>query len=182
MSNARNLARLLPNSSGLLPDANLAAIAASKLSGQVAYANAPSGSIIQTVSTPYNGSVATNSSTPVHLGAQISITTKLANSKILVSLSAPVQVNNGANCRFALSWRSSVDNYASDVAVYPAVIEGGWYELPSHLEYYHSPSQPAGTTITYKLYVSKQSGSGYLYLIDSWGYAGGLPIVAMEIV
>jgi hypothetical protein len=49
MSLARNLARLFPNASGLLPNANIEAMAASKLTGQVPDANAPSGSVIQVV-------------------------------------------------------------------------------------------------------------------------------------
>ena len=47
MSNARNIARLLPNVSGQLPDTNLASIAANKLVGQLPGGNMPSGSIKQ---------------------------------------------------------------------------------------------------------------------------------------
>jgi hypothetical protein len=47
MGKARDLARLSPNSSGQLPDANLLALAANKLSGVIPDANAPSGSVIQ---------------------------------------------------------------------------------------------------------------------------------------
>jgi hypothetical protein len=47
MSLARNLARLFPNASGLLPNANIEAMAANKLTGQVPDANAPSGSVLQ---------------------------------------------------------------------------------------------------------------------------------------
>lgn len=59
MGIARNIARLIPNGSGLLPNANIEAVAASKLTGSVALAtqvsgtlpdaNAPSGSILQVV-------------------------------------------------------------------------------------------------------------------------------------
>ena len=51
MGIARNIARLIPNGSGLLPNANIEAVAASKLTGQVADANAPSGSVTQVVTT-----------------------------------------------------------------------------------------------------------------------------------
>lgn len=50
MGIARNIARLVPNGSGLLPNANIEAVAASKLTGQVPDANAPPGSVIQVVS------------------------------------------------------------------------------------------------------------------------------------
>lgn len=49
MSNARNLARLLPNTSGQLPDANLAALSANKISGALAKANMAGGSVLQVV-------------------------------------------------------------------------------------------------------------------------------------
>lgn len=49
MSLARNLARLFPNASGLLPNANIEAMAASKLTGQVPDANASVGSVIHVV-------------------------------------------------------------------------------------------------------------------------------------
>lgn len=144
--------------------------------------NTTPGTVVQTVHTSYSTSVSINTTTPTNIGPQISITTKVANSKIYVSLSAPCQLNNGNAVRYAISWRNSTDNYASNSAVYPAVIESGWYELPGHFATWSNPSQPAGTTITYKLYAYRTSGSGGLYLIDSWGYGGDLPIVAMEIV
>jgi hypothetical protein len=141
----------------------------------------PSGSVIQTVYTPYNGSNAINTTTPTHIGPQISVVTKIANSKIYVSLSAPCQVNNSAAVRYAISWRNSTDNYASNSGVYPVVIDSGWYQLPSHFAIWSNPSVAAGTTITYKLYAYRTYGSGELYLIDSWGFGGGLPLIAMEI-
>jgi hypothetical protein len=47
MGIARNIARLIPNGSGLLPNTNIEAVAASKLTGQVADANAPSGALFR---------------------------------------------------------------------------------------------------------------------------------------
>jgi hypothetical protein len=158
-------------------------LSAAKLTaGTLPKAQMPSGSIVQTVYAEYSSSVATNSATPVAFGPQISITTTVANSKILVSFSSPCQLNNASNVRFAISWRNSTDNYASNPGpVYPAVIDSGWYELPAHFETYSNPSVAAGTTITYKMYAVKQTGSGSLYLIDSWGYGSTLPVIAMEI-
>lgn len=155
---------------------------ASLASGVPSAAKLPAGSVIQTVYAAYSTSTATNSATPVAIGPQISITTTVANSKILVSASMPCQLNNGSAVTFSVSWRNSTDSYASNIAVYPAVIDSGWYELPSHFQTYSNPSQPAGTTITYKIYVSRASGSGYLYLVDSWSTGGSnMPIIAMEI-
>ena len=158
--------------------------AAINLSNATSLARAamPSGSVIQTVYVAYGTSIATSSTTPIAIGPQISITTTVANSKILVSLSAPCQLNSGSAGQFNIAWRNSTDSYASSTSIYPAVIESNWYELPSHFQTYSNPSQPAGTTITYKIYVSRVSGSGSLYLVDAWVTgAANMPIIAMEI-
>jgi hypothetical protein len=150
--------------------------------GTLPVGRAPSGSVIQTVYTPYGTSVATNSSSPTAIGPQISITTTVANSKIIVSLSSPCQLLNTSDVQYNVAWRNSTDNYTNNTSVYPAVISGGWYELPSHFSTVSNPSAAAGTTITYKLYVNKVSGTGYIYLIDAWNTsAGGLMLTAMEI-
>ena len=165
-----------------LPTANGTVITTGSTGQVIPRAALPTGSVIQTVYAAYNTSTSTNSTTPVAIGPQISITTTVANSKILVSLSAPTQINNGSAVTFSVSWRNSTDSYASNIAVYPAVIDGGWYELPSHFQTYSSPAVAAGTTITYKIYVARVSGSGYLYLVDSWSTgASNMPIIAMEI-
>jgi len=155
---------------------------ASLASGVPSAAKLPAGSVIQTVYAAYSTSTSTNSATPVAIGPQISITTTVANSKILVSASMPCQLLNTSDVTYTVSWRNSTDNYASNIAAYPAVISGGWYELPSHFQTYSTPGVAAGTTITYKIYVARASGSGYLYLVDSWGTgASNMPIIAMEI-
>lgn len=90
MGIARNIARLIPNGSGLLPNANIEAVAASKLTGQVPDANAPSGSVIQVVSTTKTDTFSevlganTNSSTNC---IEVSITPSSASNKILVMVS-----------------------------------------------------------------------------------------------
>ena len=69
MSNARNLSKLIPNSSGLIANANIdssAAIAQSKLAA-IASSNLPAGSIIQVKGDNYNAAVniETVSTTPI---------------------------------------------------------------------------------------------------------------------
>jgi hypothetical protein len=86
MGIARNLARLVPNGSGLLPNANIEAMAASKLTGQVPDANAPSGSVIQVVSATKIDTFTTTSSSYVDVtGLNISITPSSASNKILIT-------------------------------------------------------------------------------------------------
>jgi hypothetical protein len=97
MGIARNLARLVPNGSGLLPNANIEAVAASKLTGQVADANAPSGSVVQMLQWGYNSvyeNFGQNSefALPSPLGdGSIVITPSNANNKIRVQ----AQINCG---------------------------------------------------------------------------------------
>lgn len=87
MGIARNIARLVPNGSGLLPNANIEAVAASKLTGQVPDANAPLGSVIQVVSTTktdtFIGNVQNNTWNDI-TGMSVNITPSSASNKILV--------------------------------------------------------------------------------------------------
>lgn len=95
MGRAFDLARLL-NSSGLVPDAKLLALAASKLTGQVPDANAPSGSVIQVVNSFSTTSYVTNSSTPQATNLSASITPVSASSKILVLMTVAFRNDGGA--------------------------------------------------------------------------------------
>ena len=95
MGIARNIARLIPNGSGLLPNANIEAVAASKLTGLVASANAVSGSVIQVVSTTTNAQLSGNlgattnpTSTSGTSYVTLSFTPKLATSKLFLTTSA----------------------------------------------------------------------------------------------
>lgn len=86
MSNARNIARLLPNTSGQLPVGNLqdASITASKLSGKMAASNMVSGSVIQMVHVNSYCNESTTTDGLVTASASISITPYFASSKIFV--------------------------------------------------------------------------------------------------
>jgi len=97
MGIARNIARLVPNGSGLLPNANIEAVAASKLTGSVALAtqvsgtlpdaNAPSGSVLQVVSTTKTDTFSTTVSDGTFVditGFSASITPISTSSKIFV--------------------------------------------------------------------------------------------------
>lgn len=87
MGIARNIARLVPNGSGLLPNANIEAVAASKLTGQVPDANAPSGSVLQVVTTQTTTQVSvTGSDAGIGLSASITV---LNNSRVLVLTVVP---------------------------------------------------------------------------------------------
>lgn len=83
MGIARNIARLVPNGSGLLPNANIEAVAASKLTGQVPDANAPSGSVVQIVTGTYDSTYSSDSTSFADL-ISLSITPISSSNKILI--------------------------------------------------------------------------------------------------
>ena len=89
MGIARNIARLVPNGSGLLPNANIEAVAASKLTGQVPDANAPSGSVIQVQETSSTTTITTSTATYVNLFS-VSITPQSSSNQILLMIGVPL--------------------------------------------------------------------------------------------
>lgn len=91
MGIARNIARLVPNGSGLLPNANIEAVAASKLTGQVADENAPSGSVIQVGYVSSSTEYSTSSTSFQATNVSLSFTPSSATSKII--LQSDVVVN-----------------------------------------------------------------------------------------
>jgi hypothetical protein len=96
MGIARNIARLVPNGSGLLPNANIEAVAASKLTGQVADANAPSGSVIQVVYQQAGGSSITSTSGDLTMLTS-AITPTSASNKILAIMSVVTERTGGGS-------------------------------------------------------------------------------------
>lgn len=111
MGKARDLARLSPNSSGQLPDANLLALAASKLTGQVPDSNAPSGSVIQVITVNKTNTFASSTGNTTTwqdvTDLSITITPKDANSKFLVM--AMLQIGKTS---FSSYWRIVRDGTA----------------------------------------------------------------------
>jgi hypothetical protein len=185
MGIARNLARLVPNGSGLLPNANIEAMAASKLTGQVADANAPSGSVIQVVSTNVTGNFSTSSGSFVHAtNHSLSITTSVANSRIILFCNTPIQLQATTSATLgATTFRSSLDSYAANIGetinVNTTDAGSGWIEQAT-LHSVHSPAQSASTAITYRVYV--RCSASTLYFPDPWGFGSfSFNFMAMEI-
>lgn len=104
-----NVATTLPNNivtadkiaAGAVTDPKIAAMAASKLSGQVPDANAPSGSVIQVVNATYSTSVVTASTSLVDTGLSASITPISASSKILVIVNQTITPSTSGSNTFA---------------------------------------------------------------------------------
>ena len=74
----------------------------------------PSGSVIQTVNSTFNGGGALNSQSYVAAATLGTITTTVANSKILTFTNIPIQTSDNDNIYF-IALRSSLDSYASNL-------------------------------------------------------------------
>jgi hypothetical protein len=184
MGIARNIARLIPNGSGLLPNANIEAVAATKLTGTVPDANAPSGSVIQVVNANATGSFSTSSGSFVHAtNHSLSITTSVANSRIILLCNTPIQlIATTSGTLGATTFRSSIDSYSANIgetiSANATEAGSGWGEW-STLHAVHSPAQGAGTAITYRVYVRCSASTAYFP--DPWGYGHTSNFMAMEI-
>ena len=142
------------------------------------------GAVLQVVSTQVVGSFNTSSSSYVHATNQsISITSTVANSKFLVMDFTPVQLGDADN-QASTTLRSSVDSYVSDLCEHLHVgysaVNDGW-RMTTPLTVLHSPSQPASTTITYRAYVKRYTGSDGVYYPDPWGRAFAFGFYVLEI-
>ncbi len=149
-------------------------------------AKLPSGSVIQVVNHSITSGASTTSSSAVALVTLGSITTTKLNSKIIVSSTLPTQISTNSNGRGVYGLRSSVDSYSSSLETHVSVnyAEGsnGWVQLDSNFYALHNPSQASGTTITYKIYGSKNQGTGGIYILDAWGQSVNHAVVLQEIV
>ena len=181
MGIARNIARLVPNGSGLLPNANIEAVAASKLTGQVPDANAPSGSVVQVVTGNYGSYTSTTSTTPVDTGLSASITPTSASNRILVfvSINGIERGSTSPIARFRLL-RNSSDIFSFENAIFAGSTTTGYGN--SSTSYLDSPSTTSATT--YKVQWNISNNTGIIYINNyATGGAGttNCTITLMEI-
>lgn len=180
MGIARNIARLIPNGSGLLPNANIEAVAATKLTGTVPDANAPSGSVIQVIQSVYAGSsVTTSSATPVTTNFSASITPSSSSSKILVIANPSWSVNSagGANGTAVMHiYRGGSSRYQMYCRTYTYVTSNGVYQNNAQaLIYLDSPATTSSTA--YTLFFELVNGDGTSFTPDG----GNSSMTLMEI-
>ena len=166
MGIARNLARLVPNGSGLLPNANIEAVAASKLTGQVADANAPSGSVIQVIqSSITSAQIAVSPGLAlVSTGISQAITPQSTSSKILV---IPVMTNvyNNGTGGFGFSiYRGATNIYNHGYAQAGGYL-GSLYNDGNdigNVTYPYLDSPSTASAVTYTIYVGTYGSAGYI--------------------
>jgi hypothetical protein len=143
----------------------------------------PLGHVIQTIYGESSSVTSTTSTSHTSTGLVKPITTKMANSKILVVYDFCVQMNftNGGTSEVSIF--NSLDNYATKlISKAAATYDNHWVMLPNGLQVLHSPNQSAGTTITYDLRMRKTSGSASMYIVDNWnGSSAKQTVVIMEI-
>jgi hypothetical protein len=143
----------------------------------------PTGSVLQVVESVITGTFSTTSTSYTHAtNTSLSITTSVANSKILLICNNPIQIDVGD--RAQTTFRSSIDSYSANIGETLVVNEpesaSGWIQT-STIQKLHSPNQAANTAITYRIYIRRQAGSNAVYFADSWGADIAFSFIAMEI-
>lgn len=156
-SNSPLTSELIPNS--IITNAKINDVAATKLTGQVPDANAPSGSVIQVVQAfSDQGQGTTSSSFTKHTGLTLSITPRATNSKILVMYTAFGYVNGNGNHLCTTIYRNSTNLGANHGF-------GNFYSASSgYTEHYasgHFLDSPNSTSATEYAVYFKILGSGY---------------------
>jgi hypothetical protein len=196
MGIARNIARLVPNGSGLLPNANIEAVAASKLTGQVPDANAPSGSVIQIVQVKKTDTFSTNSQSFVDItGLSASITPTSASNTILVCANFNASGDQHSDIRLVRGSTPIAIGDASGSQIQSTFhfymgmsSSGGGYNI-YNLAMMWMDNPATTSSVTYKAQASNNWTSSYTTLLNRTfqdqdaGYNGRTPstITLMEI-
>ena len=162
-SNSPLTSELIPNS--IITNAKINDVAATKLTGQVPDANAPSGSVIQVVQgTLAAGSWSTTSTSNVSTGLSASITPVSSSNKILIVFSGRLDTQ-ASNVAGALSFFKNSSLLVSEVAnQYTA--SGGYTNTTLSFTYLDSPSTTSSTA--YQIYGRVGYGSGTISQSGLW--------------
>lgn len=144
----------------------------------------PAGAVLQVVNANITSGTSTSSSSYIFAtNHTLSITTTVANSKIILFCNTPLQLQS-TNSLGQTTFRSSIDSYTANLGetVFANYNEAssGWKQA-TILQTIHSPAQALGTTITYRIYIRAASGGGTVYFPDSWGLSYSYSFMAMEI-
>lgn len=144
MSNARNLARLLPNTSGQLPDAAMA-----------------SGSVLQVVSTTFNSQVVATTSSFVATGCSLSITPTSSTSKIVCLFTGWGSVSGSGIHGIASIFRNGSVNLNGPYGNNFFTDAGGYTEFPIALSAYDTPNTTNETT--YEIYIRQDGVANFAF-------------------
>lgn len=196
MGIARNIARLIPNGSGLLPNANIEAVAASKLTGTVSDsqiagltasklsgvipdANAPSGSVVQVVQGTYDGT-ATMNGTGVTLDVVSCTITPSSSSNRILLIAHFLGGSNGAGGNSVWFRRNSTDIGQSSQGGAGQTGTGYWLQSRYYsdsdnqgggsMNYVDSPGTTSAITYTVRVR-NRTDSSNALRLNMNWAYS-----------
>ncbi len=141
--------------SNAVTDAKIAAVATSKLTGDIPYANMPVGSVIQVQETSNNTTQSTTSTNPIVI-LSISITPKLTSSKMILMGSTPVAVSVGTSNAYASTY--IYDPGGNQLA--RSITGQAGYNSDQHALFaVHSPGSTSSQTYTFSL-GSSSGGTG----------------------
>jgi len=141
--------------SNAVTDAKIAAVATSKLTGDIPYANMPVGSVIQVQETSNNTTQSTSSTNPIVI-LSISITPKLTSSKMILMGSTPVSVSVGTSNAYASTY--IYDPGGNQLA--RSITGQAGYNSDQHALFaVHSPGSTSSQTYTFSL-GSSSGGTG----------------------
>ena len=149
-------------------------------------AEMPTDSVIQAITNTFNGS-STSSSSYVAMATCGSITTSMANSRLIVIAAGQTQIGQttSQNGRANYQLRSSVDSYSASLHTQVVVnfnnANNGWDQASTAFHAIHSPSAASGTTITYKIYGRVAAANPGTYVVDAWGEGAQGKLTIMEI-
>jgi hypothetical protein len=163
-------------SAGAIASNDIASLAATKLTGTVPDANAPSGSVVQVVSTTKTDTFSTGTTEAwVDIsGLSVTITPSSSSNKVLVTWDVCFSGNNGAVGYFLRLVRNStaisIGNAAGNrtratAGISPSNVDsyGGGSSSVSFLD---SPSSTSATT--YKVQLWQISGTQSIFINNSW--------------
>ena len=168
MTQAANLGALGTNAgtTGTFP--------AASLTGVLGYANLPTGSVLQVVNATYGTETSTTSTSYVTTNITASITPKFSTSKILITVTDPIQ-SNGSTAVSITLFRGTVAGTNLFGSVGFAYNAGSTYSSVASVAYLDSPATTSSTTYT----VGFKSGTGST--VWSTVYNGTGTITLMEI-
>ena len=134
----------------------------------------PAGHVIQAVDNPITPAVQSSSSNYYSNNTYATIILKKANSKIAFFPASSPQINDGGDAHYTVHWRyrdpgGTWSSYADTLRIRLKLHgHASWRELPLGGVGLHSPNQPAGKELEYRVYYEVNAGS--VYDADAWGY------------
>lgn len=178
-ANSPLTSELIPNS--LITNAKINDVAATKLTGQVPDANAPSGSVIQVVQTQITAQTIFSSSSYVDATSfSASITPSSTSSKILVVMNVHTYLDNFSTGNIHINGkivRNSTDVYET------LIVSGYAINITSFfpLIYLDSPATTSSTTYKLQVKASDTYNSSRINRNTTAGYTPVSTITLMEI-